>query len=59
MNTSNVETPLEAPGPSSSIISQNYQDRVVIYDTQDAGWESRLSIRIDDPHLVLNIESHR
>lgn len=59
MSSSDVETPPEAPGPSSSILSQNCQDRVVIYDARDAGWGSRLSIRIDDPHLVLNIEDHR
>lgn len=59
MSLDDIEVPADAPGPPDEILSQNYQGRLVIYDTRNGGWESRLTIRLDDPYIVLDVNRYR
>lgn len=59
MSLDDIAVPSDAPGPSDNILSQSYRDRLVIYDTRDGGWGSRLTIRLDDPNIVLDVNRYR
>lgn len=55
INLKNVQPPPDAPGPEETIIGEQYQDKLIIYDAGDAGWNSRCEIALDDPCVILDI----